>query len=179
MPQIIDLKEGLLRKAVKRGFRNWVSRFKEDFGLNTRLCHISMRTLSYLAQDKEKGTFYLYDLIMNLKGLGSGFGFGELSPQNKITVIDRHLFLLDQIRFECMKRLEWLDTYPGEEFSIVELITEFEELRHGLQDKIPILNAHHPAYDEYAKISAFERESLIRKLMPEALEKIERYSTTL
>ena len=179
MPQIIDLKEGLLRKSAKRGFRNWVSRFKEEFGLNTRLCHISMRTLSYLAQGKEKGTFYLYDLIMNLKGLGSGFEFNELSPKKRITVIDQHLFLLDQIRFECMKRLGWLDSYPGEEFSIVELITDFDKLRPGLHAKIPILNTHHPAYDEYTKINTFERESLVRKLMPEALEKIEHYSKTL
>ncbi|MDY6880085.1 MAG: hypothetical protein SV686_07570 [Thermodesulfobacteriota bacterium] len=179
MPQIIDLKQGVIQKAVKRGFRNWVSRFREDFGPDTRLCHLSIKTLAYLAQDNEQGTFYIYDLIMNLKGLGSGFGFGELSPEDKIAVIDRHLFLLDQIRFECMKRLLWLDSYPGEAYSIVELITDFEALKDRLKDKPLALNAEHPAYDEFTQIDAFERESFIRKLMPEALEEMAIYSTTL
>ena len=70
MSKIINLKEGHLLIAVKRGYRNWTSRFKEEFDLTTRLSQISFETLSYLAQGKDRGTFYIYDLIMGLKDLG-------------------------------------------------------------------------------------------------------------
>jgi hypothetical protein len=42
---------------------------------------LSLKTLSFLSQGREKGTFYLYDLIMNLLNLGSGFEFDELIPK--------------------------------------------------------------------------------------------------
>ena len=179
MPRVIDLKEGRLLLAVKRGYRNWTSRFKEPFGPDTRLSHISLETLAYLAQAKDKGAFYLYDLIMRLKDLGSGFEFNELDPKNKMAVIDLHLFLLDRIRFECMKKLGWLDSYPGEEFTLVELITQFNRIAPGLQAKIPLLSKDHPDYKEFSSINTFDKEGFIRRLIPRLMKEIEGYSDTL
>ena len=179
MSQVVDLKEGRLLLAVRRGYRNWKSRFKEDFGLETRLSRISPETLSYLAQAKEKGSFYIYDLIMSIQGWGSGFEFNELSSKKKMAVIDQHLFLLDRIRFECMKRLGWIEDYPGEEFTLVELITQFEQLAPGLQAKIPTLSQDHPGYEECSGLNAFDKDAFIRKLIPEAVAEIEDYSSTL
>jgi hypothetical protein len=179
MSRIIDLEEGRLLMAVRRGYRNWVSRFDEEFGLKTRLCQVSLETLSYLAQGKDKGTFYLYDLIMNLKDLGSGFEFNELNPKQKMAVIDQYLFLLDRVRFECMKRLGWLETYPGEEFTLVELITQFDKLAPGLQASVPLLSKTHPGYKKFLAMNAFDRETFVRKLIPKALNEIQDSSTTL
>jgi hypothetical protein len=176
---VIDLEEGRLFLAVKKGYRNWISRFKEEFGLETRLSDISLKTLSSLAEGKEKGTFYLYDLIMNLQGLGSGFEFNELAQKKKMVVIDQYLFLLDRVRFECMKRLGWLEGYPGEEFSLVEVITQFDRLAPSLQAKIPVLSKDHPSYKEYSSVSTFEKEAIVRKLIPKMLIKVRDYSTTL
>jgi hypothetical protein len=179
MSQVIDLKEGRLLLAVKRGYRNWTSRFKEDFGPDTRLCHISFKALSYLAQGRDEGAFYLYDLIMNLKDLGSGFEFNALDPKNKMAVMDLHLFLLDRIRFECMKRLGWLEGYPGEGFTLVELIMQFDELAPGLQAEIPLLSQDHPDYPRFFAVNAFDKEGVIRKLIPRLMKEIEGYSDTL
>ncbi len=179
MPQIIDIEECRLLVAVKKGYRNWKGHFKEPFGLNTRLSQISFKTLSFLAQGKEKGAFYLYDLIMNLKGLGSGFEFDELSPKEKISVIDQYLFLLDRIRFECMKRLKWLESYPGEELALVEIIVNFSRLAPNLQAEIPILSPDYNGYNGYSELNTFDKEVFIRKLIPKALEEIRHYSTTL
>ena len=178
-PQVIDLKEGRLLIAVKRGYRNWESRFNEEFGLKTRFAQISFKTLSFLAQGKDKGTFYLYDLIMNLHGLGSGFEFNELSPKKKMVIIDQYLFLLDQIRFECMKRLGWLRSYPGEDFALVELITKFDRLAPSLQAKIPALSQDHAGYEQYSTMNTYDKEGYIRKLIPEVLKEVQDYSTTL
>lgn len=179
MTQVIDLEEGRLLLAVKRAYRNWESRFKEEFGLDTRLSQISLKTLSFLAQGKDKGTFYLYDLIMNLQGLGSGFEFNELSPKKKMAIIDQYLFLLDQIRFECMKRLGWLTSYPGEDFTLVELIKQFYRLAPSLQAKVPILSRDHAGYEQYSAMNTYDKEGFVRKLIPDVLKEMQDYSTTL
>ncbi len=176
MSQVIDLKKNRLAVAAKRGFRNWLGHFKEDFGLTTRLSHISSKTLSFLAQGRDKSTFYLYDLIMNLKGLGSGFEFAELNPKEKMIVIDLYLFLLDRIRFECMKRLKWLKRYPGEEITLVELIVSFDKIAITLQAEAPLLSAQHPGYNAYQDLTPFDQEVYIRQLIPQALDEIQKHS---
>ncbi len=170
--RIVDLEEGRLFIAAKKGYRNWVSHFGEDFQVDTKLSQVSTATLSYLAQGKDKGTFYLYDLIMNLEKLGSGFEFNEVDARNKMKVIDRYLFLLDRIRFECMKRMGWIDDYPGEASTIVELVTRFDELAPGMQAKTPTLSRSHAGYGEFEKLNAFDREAYVRRLIPKILQEI-------
>ena len=179
MSQVIDLKKGRLLLAAKKGFRNWQSQFGETFGPETKLSSLSTKTISYLAQGKDKSTFYLYDLIMNLQNLGSAFEFEELDSKAKMAVIDRYLFLLDRIRFECMKRLGWLESYPGENLTLVELITEFERLAPSLHAKVPQLHKDHPDYEHFSVLNTFDQETLIRKLIPKAVKEIQETSEIL
>ena len=179
MKDVIDIEKARLEIKVRRGYRNWISQFGESFKSITRLNHISIKTLTFLAQGREKGSFYLYDLIMNLKNLGSGFEFNELDTKDKMLVIDRYLFLLDRVRFEYMKRLGWLENYPGEDFTLVELIINFDRLAPGLQAKTPSLSRDHPAYKKFCGMNSFEKEEFIRKLVPKVLKEIHDHSTTL
>jgi hypothetical protein len=172
------LEAGRLDMAVRKGFRNWETRFKESFGKDTRLSQISVSTLYCLAQGKGDETFYLYDLIMNLKGWGSGFEFNELNPKKKMAVIDRYLVLLDLIRFECMKRLGWLKAYPGEEYALVEVVLQFPKLAPLLQAGVPELDQNHSGYRTFASLSTFDKEAFVRKLIPKALKEIQDYSST-
>jgi len=179
MSGVIDLKDGQRLIQAKRAFRNWTSRFSENFGPETRLGDLSLDTLSFLAQGNEKSTFYLYDLIMEMKGFGSGFEFNELPPKKKMVVIDQYLFLLDRIRFECMKRLGWLGTYPGEEFSMVALVTGYDRLAPGLQANVPRLREDHPEYPKFATISTYDKEGFVRKLIPKLMRALDDYGKTL
>ena len=179
MKDVVNLKEARLDMAAHRGFRNWKSHFKEDFSRDTRLDAVSMETLETLAQGKESGTFYLFDLIMNIEELGSGFEFHELPPGKKMRVMDRYLFLLDRIRFELMKRMGWLERYPGEEIGLVDLVTQFEYLGPRLQADTPSLSKDHPSYERFCRMKTLEREQFIRKMIPKALGRIEDHSTTL
>jgi len=179
MTDVVDLAKARLKMKVRRGYRNWVSRFSEKFDASTRLSDLSTKTLTFLAMGKERNSFYLYDLIMNLRGQGSGFEFHELGTKDKILVTDQYLFLLDRIRFEYMKRLGWLESYPGEEFPLADLITRFDRLLPVLQAKVPTLDRDHAAYTRFCNMNQFEREELIRKLLLEALKKIQDHSTTL
>lgn len=179
MTEVVDLNRARLEMAVRKGYRNWTKQFGEDFGLTTSLSDISLKTLAFLAIGKGNSSFYLYDLVMNLQNLGSGFEFHELNPKEKMSVIDRYLFLLDRIRFEYMKRLGWLESYPGEEFTLVDLVISFDRLAPDLQAKTPALTKDHPAYTRFCNMTPFEREELIRKLIPKALGEIHNHSTTL
>jgi len=179
MSKVVELEQARLEVAVKRGYRNWRSRFKEEFGLGTRLSDISFQTLSRLAQGKEQASFYLYDLIINLHHWGSGLEFNELSPQKKMVVIDEYLFVLDRIRFETMKRLGWLESYPGEQYPLVDLVLNFKDLAPELQARVPMLSSDHPDYGRYLDLNTLDRETLVRRLIPKALRAIQDHSTTL
>ena len=78
MTSIVNLEQARRAKAARRGFRNWITRLGEDCGLETHLGDISTKTLAHLAEGKDSGSFYLFDLIMNLQSLGSGFDFHDL-----------------------------------------------------------------------------------------------------
>ena len=179
MSRVIELEKAKLNIAAKRGYRSWTGAFKERFGVETKLSDISVETLARLAQAEEKSSFYLYDLIMNLDGLGSGSEFHELPGNKKMAVIDRYLFILDRIRFECMKRLGWLDSYPGEDLSLVEMVTRFEQIAPALHARVPVLSKDHPGYEKFCSLNSFDQETFIRKLIPKALKEIQGYSTTL
>ena len=165
--------------AVRRGFRNWRSQLQEDFGIDTRCSGLSKKNLLFLVQGKEESNFYLFDLIMNLEDLGSGFEFNELNPQKKMAVMDRYLFLLDRLRFEYMKRLGWLSAYPGERHTLVELILHFDQLAPELQSSPPLLSPSHPGFEKFVRMNSLEREEFVRTLIPRALKAIEDHSTTL
>ncbi len=172
MSGVVDLERARQEKKVKKGFKNWTGLFKSRFGISTRMEDIPDKALAFLAEGSRNSSFYYYDLIMSLKDKGSGFGFNELDPSEKLNVIDMHLFLLDRIRYEYMKRLGWLDSYPGEENTLVELVMEFNELAPDIQARPAVLRQDHPRYREYISKNLFEKEELIRKLIPEALKKI-------
>jgi len=179
MTVVVNLDKARMDMRVRRAYRNWTSQFGEEFGLETTLAGISAKTIEWLAEGRDRSTFYILDLIMNLRELGSGLEFNELRPQDKMAVLDCYLFLLDRIRFEFMKRLGWLETYPGEEFTLVEMVLQFDGLGPRLQARTPALSREHPAYDQFRNMNPYDREEMIRKLIPSALKKIEDHSTTL
>jgi hypothetical protein len=154
-------------------------RVSRDFSAEPRLSDISRKTLSQRALGKDNSTLYLFALIMHLRNLGSGFEFSELSPQDKMSVMDQYLFLLDRIRFEYMKRIGWLEAYPGEESTVVDLVVQYEQIGQRLFRATPLLSRNHAVYAEFCGMNSFEREELIRKLIPKALKEIEDQSTTL
>jgi hypothetical protein len=175
----IDLEKARKEMSVRKGFRNWKTRFGEDFDDRTRLADVSTKSLMMLAEGRDNSTFYLLDLIMNLLSLGSGFEFNDLPPREKMRVMDSYLFLLDRIRYEWMKRLGWLEGYPGEEMGLVDLVLGSEELAPRLQARTPALSREHPHYRAYHDMNGFQREELVRKLIPLALKAIDDQSTTL
>jgi len=179
MGEIIDLKDAALELKIKKAYRNWNSRFNTQYHLGTKAQDIGNEALKFLIQGKGEGLFYIYDLIMHIEGLGSGAHFYELPPEQKMRVIDRFLLILDILRFEYMKRLGWIKDYPGQEYTLVDLILSYEQLAPSLRAQIPSLSRNHPLYQKFCLLNYKEKEILIRKLIPKALNTDIDYSTTL
>ncbi len=85
-------------------------------------------------------------------------------------VIDISIHLLDQLRFECMRRLNWLERGGEQQLPIVELIEQYQPTRKQGQEAIPPLHTSHPKYQRYEKLSDLEKETFIRKQIPRAIE---------
>jgi len=179
MGKIVDIGKIKREIAIKKGFRNWESVFKERYTGDTRLRDLSIKTLIYLGKGKEDAPFYIYDLIMNLLGMGSGFQFYELKKDQKLFLMDCYLFLLDRIRFEIMRRLGWIESYPDQDQTIVDMITMFKGVETSIPLRLPQLSKEHPEYRRFIRMSDFEKEEFIRRMIPKALKKIVSYSTTL
>ena len=61
---------------------------------------------------------------MGILGLGAAPKFNYLDREEQMMVVDIHLFLADQVRFEMMRRLGWLDNFTCERYRLLEMVQE-------------------------------------------------------
>lgn len=169
MAEVLYLEDRRRRLAAKKGFRSWRQRFSGPFDETTRLEDLNDETLRSLIGGGEESETSLYELIMGAKGMGAGLRFHFLDGTEKIGVVDIAIFLLDQLRFEAMRRLRWIDGYPGFHIPLIELIegygVRFSEARHDT----PALSPSHPRYGEYRGAFSGDRAVFVRRLIPDVI----------
>ncbi|MGD8367270.1 MAG: hypothetical protein PVG78_06505 [Desulfobacterales bacterium] len=170
MGEIVDFQSYRNRAVEERAFAPWKKRFSETFGTNVYLSDLSDATLMALAQPGEDHAVGYYELVMAVLNLGEGVKFYYLDKGEQLRVVDIHLFLADQVRFELMRRLGWVERYPGLSAPIVELVAEYERYRSAAAKSPPTLAHSRPDFDQYQRLTERERESFIRRLLPQALE---------
>ncbi|MCU0589054.1 MAG: hypothetical protein MUF52_12995 [Syntrophobacteraceae bacterium] len=170
MSEIINFEAKKTQMAARRGFKNWPSRFSESFDEHTRFSDVSDRTLRTLIKGGEESTQPVYDLVMGFFGMGSGFRFHDLEAGDKMEVMDVVIFLLDQFRFEAMRRLGWLEDDPTLGLPIVEAIGQYASRFAVDPHRTPRLSAGHPRFDEYTQAFENDRYAFVRRLIPEAIE---------
>jgi hypothetical protein len=171
MVQIVHLASFKRRQAARRGFKAWLRRFDEPLDEETRIADLSDTTLAFLISPGEENIFLLYELVMGVKGLGTSSDFFSLDRALKMEVIDISIYLLDQLRFECMRRLNWLASDCPPPSSLVELVEHYPTLTGEARRMIPALSAFHPSYETYKGLSEFEKETFVRKQIPAAIER--------
>jgi hypothetical protein len=110
---------------------------------------------------------------MGILGLGPPTKFDYLPSEEQMRVVDIHLFLADQMRFEMMRRLEWLDSLPCQNTRIIEMVQDFDEVKTVCRDNPPGLAPSHPGYGSYQKLATRDKEVFIRQMLREALEKFQ------
>ena len=170
MAEIVNLADRRRSLAAKRGFKGWERRFSRSFDVSTRIEDLSHETLGRLIGGGEESNSLLYDLIMGIKGLGPGLRFHFLAGAEKIGIVDIAVFLLDQLRFEAMRRLGWIDDYPGYHIPLVDLVEGYGVKFSGTGMETPSLSRDHARYGEYRRTFSGDRGVFVRRLIPEAID---------
>lgn len=156
--------------AAKRGFEGWSRRFSESFEENTCLQDLSDSTLAKLIQPGEEASMAIYEFVMGVQGLGTGTRFHFLENPDKMALMDVTLFFLDQLRFEAMRRLGWVEESSATRIPLVELVVEFPTRFMLDKHRTPNISPAHPQYGKYLETFEGDRAAFIRRLIPEALE---------
>lgn len=168
--EILDLEEKRRQLAAKRGFQHWVHRFSESFDARTCCRDISDATLAKLIQGGEEFSPLLYEFIMGVKGWGPGRSFENLESPAKMAVMDIALFMLDQLRFEALHRLGWIEDFYTLQVPFVEMVEEFTDRFAARQHQTPALSPQHPGFTEYQEAFETDRGRFIRKLIPDMIQ---------
>jgi hypothetical protein len=170
MTKIVDLTTYRTRALVQRGFGPWQKRFGESFDSTTHISDLSDKTLYFLAQPGESSSVAYYEFIMGTLDLGAASKFHYLSNDEQMLVVDIHLFLADQTRFEMMRRLKWIKTFEGGKYRLLMMVQEFEKIKSKCRQRPPALAESNPEYSAYAQLTPGDKEVFIRRMLQEALE---------
>lgn len=170
MAKVVNLRDYLTKAIKQKGFGPWQKRFGQKFNEKTKLSDLSERILYLLALAGDESTVAFYELIMGILGLGKAAKFYYLDKKEQMKVVDIHLFLLDQVRFEMMRRLGWIDNLTCENYSLLEMVQAFDKVRAQCLGKFPALLESHPDHGAYKKLSNGDKDVFIRRLLPRALE---------
>lgn len=170
MTQLFDLTAYRSRVVEQRAFGPWRKRFGESYDAETRLADLSDRTLYFLARPGEEEALAYYELIMGVRGLGEAPRFYYLDDKDQLDVMDVHLFLADQVRFELMRRLGWVTSFPGEKYTLLQMVQAFETIKAEARQNPVTLSKSHPEYNVYVKLTSADRQVFIRRKIVKALK---------
>ncbi len=170
MTEVLDMDEQRRRIAAKKGFQAWTKRFSEPFDEKTCIGDFSDAVLASLIRGGEESSMPLYELILGVMGLGAGPKFYYLENQEMMAVMDIALFLLDQCRFEAMRRLGWVEESISHQIPLVDLVRKFPDYYSRQRHQTPRLCSDHPRHQEYQNTFEADRGPFIRRLIPDAIE---------
>ncbi len=170
MAKIISLDKFKRRSVATKALEYWNKKFPERLEIDTRFSDITDATLAFLIQPSEESTWATYELIMAMKNLGGKARFFFMEDKEKMVIIELGMFLLDQLRFECLKRLGWIESYPAERYAILELIDNYGTLSETIRNQSPVLSRSHPQYENFKRATELDKEVIIRRLFPEAMK---------
>jgi hypothetical protein len=169
MAQIIQLQGYRTRRIELKAFKYWHKFFAEKYGEKTSCTDISDKTLFRLASPGNESTLAFYALIMGILNLGCPEKFYYLSGSDQLRVLDIHLFLADNIRFELMGRLRWIEKLPFKGVPLIEIVQSFDKIKTQSRGRAPVLSKLYPDYNLYSSLDRLSKETFIRLLLPDAI----------
>ncbi len=174
MGELIDLQGRRRSKAAERAFARWRRRVGCEPGPATRLCDLPDPVLGELADLGSEATLALYDLVLGVRGWGAGERFHYLEAKPKVEALDSFLFVADQVRFELMRRLGWVEGVAAEHYPLVDLALHFERIQKEFKPTTPTLTTAYPRYHQVSDRLGIEPAAVVRSLIPEALKAFRR-----
>jgi hypothetical protein len=170
MTKVVKLQTYREKALKQRCFGPWEKRFGESYDIATGLRDLSDKTIYYLSLPGDHSTHAFYELIMGVLDLDQTAGFHYLENADQLNVVDIHLFVADQVRFELMRRLGWVTSYSADKNTLLEMVQKCAELRATAREIPPALAESHPEYIDYQELTRGDKEVFIRRLLQEALE---------
>ena len=169
--KVVSIKLYVLRRAAENGFAEWRKLFRTFNKLdeNTRWSDLPDWLLLFLCEESRESQLTMYELLMGSLGLGKGDEFESLTGDSITNLLNIYFFLTDQIRFECMRRLEWIEKVPLAEKSIIETIMDLKSGKYPYCIDPPAPGETHPCYKEDHESSGVDRASLVRQYIPDAI----------
>ena len=169
MAEIIHLTKVRKQGALRDGFSSWCRHFGGSFAGQTRFRDLDHGILRQLAQPGDVSTQLINSMVIGFLGLGP-HGFEDLDQRQQSRVIDIQLFLADQLHFEMMRRLGWLEGYGGQDDPLFEMVRRFDAAREHYRALPPTLSPAFPGYKDYATLIDRDKQVVIRRLIPNALK---------
>jgi hypothetical protein len=171
MGEIVSFLSHKYRKAAQRGFREWRRLFEAvaSFDESTRWADLPDEVVVFFCEENPESKHSFYDLIMRSQRLGNGHDFEVQSYDRLTALMNAYFFIMDQARFECMRRLGWLTRIPRGEKSIIQAVIDSGSFDYGALFETPGPTPEHPAYEEDLKTRGIDRAALVRRFFPEAI----------
>jgi hypothetical protein len=170
MAKIVDLQDYRRKTIVDKAFGPWLKRFGEACTDDSRLADLSDATLFRLARPGDESSLAFYEFIMGVLDLDQAGSFYDLENADRLRVVDIHLFLADQVRFEMMRRLGWIERFPCQGEQLLELVRQANRLKRQSRGNPPQLAVAHPEFHLFSDLTDLDKESFIRRLLPRALD---------
>lgn len=170
MAKIVDLQTYRTQQLIERVFGPWRKRFGDAYNENTHLYDLSDRTLLHLAQPGDASTLAYYELITGAFDLGDAADFYILDKGEQLKIVEAHLFLADQIRFELMRRLQWITKFICQSCTLLDLLRDSDSLKIQSRERPPDLSTSHAGYHAFQELTYRDKEAFVRRLLPEAIE---------
>ncbi len=174
MGELIDLTARRRQRDAAKAFAQWPRRLGCAPAPGDGLCDLPDQVLNRLAELSPESTLAIYDLVLGVRGLGPGERFTYLESQQKVQALDTFLFLADQVRFELMRRLGWVEATAGEEYDLLTLAREPERIRSRPGGPLPRLTSGYPDFAEVERRLQVEPAAVIHSLIPKALQAFRR-----
>ena len=170
MVKVIDLNRYRAHAVDQRIFGPWENRFGESYTQSVILPDLSANVVYRLALPGDPGSVAYYELIMGVLDYGPADNFHILDNEYRMQIVDTHLFLADQVRFELMHRLGWITSFGVRELPLVQMVLALSTAKKRARGRPPQLSVSHPDYSHYQTLVYGDKEAFLRRMLPEALD---------
>jgi hypothetical protein len=167
--ELYRLGELRLNKTARRCFGRWERRLGYAPAASAKVGDLPDPVLGRLAELDNEATLALYDLVLGVRGWGAGERFLELQSKAKMEALDAFFFLADQVRFDLMRRLGWVEDLASQHYSLLEMAERPQDILAEFLPAVPRLTHKYHRRDELEQRLALEPGAVVRSLIPEAL----------
>lgn len=176
MAQIIPLEKHRHGKAAISAFCEWRAFVPPSVELNehTTWSCLPDELILTLCEDLEEGRYLIFQLVLGFLG-EAGFRDERQLPSNRILrLLDLYFLILEGARFECMRRIGWVEPSPLSNTPILApLLLCHGRASRGLL-KSPRLTRLHPGYTEDNRGLGIDRKAVSRRNIQESIQVLRR-----